>query len=134
KRYIGHVKRISLAALCLAGFLSNGNVSAQVAGQKHSLSMDVVVVATGGHASTKKNFDESHGTATSETAYTATTSTEARTYERSIELAVTVRNLAAVEDRCEVEWLFIAQPVKGKKDYVFDKGVQTVAIKPGGQE
>lgn len=100
--------------------------------KKHSLSLSVKPLATGGGTRTKNDLAVS----SSASNRPGTASTRSQDYstvrEKSsgLDLEVEVRNLSSLPDNAQIEWILLAKSVNEGDAYVCEEGKQDVAVGP----
>ena len=130
----------TLSLLCLPAFLSGlASLPAQVpAGpHPHSLSLHAELASGGSTVQNDENAN-SHYSHFYNGVSDKTKSTEKETTKQGETIQITLRNLAPLPDNAQVEWYFVAAPVKpdaskpyAQQESIFDQGAQNVTLAPG---
>ena len=130
--------------LCLAavfgGLLTASAQTPAAAPRSHSLSVQVEPVRSGSTTQmdqdTHKNTFGGHQGSTQKLSTTQT-----QTTEESTAIQIIVRNFGQLSDTAQVEWYFVAGPVKpdttkplGDQQSIFDSGTRSVTLAPGGTQ
>lgn len=102
--------------------------------KRHSLSIDVRLVGSGGATKTASSFNSAQGTTTSGTAMRTETTGSERTRKSSVELEITVRNLSSQPDATKLEWYFFAKPVDNSREFLNDSGTRELSIGAAGEQ
>lgn len=121
------MKKVVAILPCILAVLS---LHAAEPAQKHSLSLSVKPLATGGATRTKSDMaltrsgSNRPGTAVTQGQDYSTV----REKSSGLDLEVEVRNLRSQPDNAQIEWLMLAKPVNDGETYVCDEGKQDVAV------
>jgi hypothetical protein len=101
---------------------------------KHSMSMDVRTVSSGGATRTSNNLQIRNGEKIPGHYQTRDQNYLMKRQKGSgVGLEVNVRNFRQGADEAQVQWYFLGKPVGGGEMFVFDEGVKTVTFNgPGG--
>ena len=122
----------SLAATVLVSFAASPSRSEEP--QHHSLSLDVRPTGNGGATKTASSFNSTQGTTTAGTTMRTETTGSVRTHKNSVQLEITVRNLAPLADATKLEWYFFARPVDNSAEFLNDSGSRDLHLKAAGEE
>lgn len=118
-----------------AAVVGAGTLPAQSPGRKHSLSMDVRPISSGGATRSKSNLNIHEGQQypgyyqTQDQNFSST-----RKRGSGVGLAVEVRNLSRFTDQVELEWYFLGKPARGGDLFVFDLGSRPLSVGSASRE
>ncbi len=102
--------------------------------KKHSLSLDVRPLSSGGATKSSSAFNSEKGTTTSGTAMRTDTTGSERTRKSHVELEITIRNVSAQPDTTKLEWYFFAKPVDNSREFLNDSGSREIQVNAAGEE